>query len=381
MSMDAPVVDPERQQQAREYSRISRRLMLLDLVLGGIYVTAWLVFGWSEDLKSWLQGFIGQEWLLIAGFAFIFGAIGLLLDLPISYYSDFILPHRYGQSNQTRSGWIMDQVKSLILAGIFGLIVLEILYFLLQQAPNTWWLWLAGVLLVFEVLLANLAPVLIFPIFYKTKLLGEEYAELSQRLLALAVRAGAKVKGVYQFDMSTRTKSANAALMGLGNTRRIVLGDTLLSEFTSDEIETVLAHELGHQVNKDIPLLIMFQAILTMGGLYLASLGLNWGISYFGFDGPADIAALPLLILVLGIYGLVTMPLGNAISRWRERLADEYALQLTGNGPAFAAALTRLANQNLAEVDPEPWVEFLLYSHPALSKRIAMANAVHKSPV
>jgi STE24 endopeptidase len=174
--------------------------------------------------------------------------------------------------------------------------------------------------------------------------------------------------------MSRRTKAANAALTGLGNTRRILLGDTLLKEFSPDEIETVLAHELGHHVHRDIPLGILIESLVTLGGLYLASLALNWGVVAFGLDGPADIAALPLFVLVIGLYSLLTMPLSNAYSRWRERLADEYALQATHNGSAYASALTRLANQNLAEVDPEPWVEFLLYSHPALGKRIALAQ-------
>jgi STE24 endopeptidase len=176
--------------------------------------------------------------------------------------------------------------------------------------------------------------------------------------------------------MSKRTKAANAALTGLGNTRRIILGDTLLKEFTPDEIETVLAHELGHHVHKDIPAGMLISALLTLGGLYIAALGLNWGVTYFGFEGVSDIAALPLFMLVMGLYGLVTMPLSNAYSRWRERRADQYALEATGNGQAYASALTRLANQNLAEADPEPWVEFLLYSHPSLSSRIAMAEKV-----
>jgi STE24 endopeptidase len=179
---------------------------------------------------------------------------------------------------------------------------------------------------------------------------------------------------VYKFDMSRRTKAANAALTGLGNTRRIILGDTLLNEFSDDEIETVLAHELGHHVNLDIPIGILVESVITSGGLYLAHLGLRWAVNYFGFDGVSDIAAFPLFMLVVGAYSLVTMPLGNAFSRWRERRADAYALKATGKGQAYASALTRLANQNLAEVDPEPWVEFLLYSHPALGKRIERAE-------
>ncbi|MCJ7734843.1 MAG: M48 family metalloprotease, partial [Anaerolineales bacterium] len=241
-------------------------------------------------------------------------------------------------------------------------------------APETWWLWTAGFLLLFNVLLANLAPILLFPLFNKFSPLDEGHKDLGERLLSLSQKAGIQVMGVYKFDMSRRTKSANAGLTGLGNTRRIILGDTLLDEFQPDEIETVLAHELGHQKNHDIPLGMAVQMILTLGGLYLTSLGLSWGISNFGFVSISDIAALPLFALSLGFYGLITMPISNGFSRWREELADDFALKLTGKGQAYASALTRLSNQNLADVDPEPWVEFLLHSHPALSKRIQRAE-------
>jgi len=215
------------------------------------------------------------------------------------------------------------------------------------------------------------------PIFNKFIPLGDEHADLAERLLKLAEKANTKVRGVFKFDMSRRTKSANAALTGIGNTRRIVLGDTLVDEFTPDEIETVLAHELGHHVHKDSPILIALGTLTTTLGLYLASLVLNWAIDLFGFSSPADVAALPALGLILGVYGLITMPLENAISRWRENMADDYALQSTGKTEAFASAFTRLANQNLGEVDPEKWVVFLFYSHPPLGKRIEKANKLN----
>ncbi len=373
--MSAVTLDEGRQAQAKRYARLRRRLMLVDLALGAVYLFAWLFLGWSQLVKSALLVWSGNEWLLVAGFGAIFGAGYLLLDLPLSFYEGYILPHRFGLSNQTLPGWISDQVKSLLLGGALGLLILELVYALLRLYPETWWLWVAGMLLVLDVLLANLAPLLIFPLFYKFKPLGEEHAGLAERLVNLSERAGRRVRGVYQFDMSRRTKAANAALTGLGSTRRIILGDTLLNEFTPDEIETVLAHELGHEVHKDIPAGILIGSALTLVGLYLASLGLDWGVDYFGFAGPADVAALPLFVLVLGLYELVTMPLSNAYSRWRERRADEFALCMTRNGLAYASALTRLANQNLAEADPEPWVEVLLYSHPALGKRIDQALA------
>ena len=367
-------LDSERQIQAKQYARINRRLMVLDLIISGVYMLAWLVFGWSEALKIWLLRFTTNDWLLLLLYVVVIGGIMFLINFPLSYYQGYTLPHRFDLSTEKISGWITDQVKGILLGGAIGIFVLEIIYAILRAYPALWWLWAAGILLVFNVILANLAPILLMPLFNKFVPLGDEHAELAERLLLLAKRSGTYVRGVFKFDMSKRTKQANAGLTGLGNTKRIIIGDTLLNEFTRDEIETVMAHELGHQVNKDIPLGIIFGSITTLIGLFLASLGLNWGVRVLGFDGTADIAAFPLFLIVLGLYGLVTMPVENGFSRWRERCADEYALSLTHNGPAYASALKRLANQNLSDAEPDAWVEWLLYSHPALGKRIAMAE-------
>jgi STE24 endopeptidase len=372
-------LDPERQKRAKLYARINRRSMVVDLFVSGVYMLAWLVFGWSTALKDWLIQFTTNEWLLVFLFSIVFGGILFIINLPLSYYQGYTLPHRFELSTQGRSGWIMDQVKGIAVGGVVGMIVLEIIYAVWRVNPTLWWLWAAVILLVFNVILANIAPTVLMPIFNKFVPLGQEHADLVNRLMDLAKRSGTYVRGVFKFDMSKRTKEANAGLTGLGNTRRIIIGDTLLNEFTLDEIETIMAHELGHQVNKDIPLGILFGSLTTLVGLYLASVGLNWGVKYFNFEGVADIAALPLFVLVMGIYGMVTMPIENGFSRWRERRADEYALVLTHNGAAYASALKRLANQNLADADPEAWVEWLLYSHPALGKRIDMAEREMKA--
>lgn len=367
-------LDPERQTQAKQYARIRRRLWLADTVLSAIFLLAWILFGWSIALREWIASFAADDWLLVAIFVIVFGGIFSFVTLPLGYYSGFVLPHRFGQSNQSLKDWIVDRLKGLAIGAPLGLLLLELLYLALRATGGLWWLWAAGGMLVFSVLLSNLAPILIMPLFNKYVPLGEEHKDLEDRLLALAERANTRVKGVFKFDMSRRTKSANAALTGIGNTRRIVLGDTLINEFNADEIETVLAHELGHHVNRDIPLFIAFGTVGTTLGLYLASVALNWAVGYFGFSGPADIAAFPALALILSVYGLITQPLDNAISRWRERKADEYALQATGKNEAFASAFTRLANQNLGEVDPEKWVVFMFHSHPPLGERIENAG-------
>ena len=367
-------LDPERQKQAKQYARIRRRLWLVDTAFSALYALAWLFFGWAIALRDWLLTFTTNQWLLVVLFVAVFGGIYSLINLSLGYYSGFVLPHRFGQSNQSFKDWVIDQIKGLAVGAPIGLLLLELLYLALRVTGDLWWLWAAGGMLIFSVLLSNLAPILIMPLFNKYVPLGDEHKELAERLLALAQRANTKVRGVFKFDMSRRTKSANAALTGLGNTRRIVLGDTLINEFSTDEIETVLAHELGHHVHRDIPLFITFGAVSTTISLFLASLALNWAIGYFGFSSPADVAAFPALGILLGAYGLLTMPLDNAVSRWREEMADDYALQSTGKYEAFASAFTRLANQNLGEVDPEKWVVFMFYSHPPLGERIAKAQ-------
>ena len=260
-----------------------------------------------------------------------------------------------------------------------GLILIEVIFFILRVTGDVWWLWQSGAMLVFSVLLVNLSPVLIMPIFNKFTPLSEEHADLERRLIRLAEEADTDVKGVYKMDMSRRTRQANAALMGIGNTRRIVLGDTLIEEFSPDEIETVLAHELGHHVNHDMPILIGFSTVLIALGFFLVSLAMNWAVNAFGLNGVADPAGLPVFMILLSVYQLVVMPVSNAFSRWRERMADDYALQATEKPGAFASAFKRLANQNLGEVDPEPWVVFLFYNHPPLRDRIAKADHWQKA--
>lgn len=377
------VLDPEKQKQAKQYARIRRRLWVVDALFSTVYFLAWIYLGWAIALRAWLTDIVpfgdhwslfANPWFLVPAFVFIFGGIFSVLNLPLGYYSGFVLPHRFDQSNQTLKDWITDQLKGLALGAPLGLILLELLYLALRVTGSLWWLWAAGGLFIFNILMINLAPILIMPLFNKYIPLGDEHQELAERLLKLAERAKTKVRGVFKYDMSKRTKSANAALTGIGNSRRIVIGDTLINEFSTDEIETVLAHELGHHVHRDIPVLVTFGILSTALGLYLASLGLNWAIGTFGFTSPADVAALPALGLIFGVYDLLTMPLNNAISRWREELADSYALQATGKNEAFASAFTRLANQNLGEVNPEKWVVFMFYSHPPLGERIEKAR-------
>ena len=372
-------LDDGRQRQARRYARQHHALMLTQFVMGALGIVVLLVTGLSFSLRTALAGTAAWQpiahWapVQVAAYFGVLYAVYFVLDLPLTYYGGFVLSHRFGLSTQTLGGWIRDLVKGLALSLVFELAALELVYALLALTPDAWWLWVGGTLLVFTVLLANLAPVLLLPIFYTLTPLPE--SELKARLLALAARTHTRVRGVYSMNMSAKTTAANAMLAGLGNTRRIILGDTLLDKFTPDEIEVVLAHELGHQVHADIPKLIAVQTSVTLGGLYLVNVALHQVVAHVhAYHGLADVATLPLIAAALGVFGLVTMPLTNGFGRLVERQADAYALDTTHNTAAFIAAMTRLANQNLAEAEPAPWVEFLLHDHPSIGRRLAFAR-------
>src|SRR5205823_2262928 len=209
--------------------------------------------------------------------------------------------------------------------------------------------------------------------FYRVKPLDKE--ALRARLLALADRAGAKVLGVYEWGLSEKTKKANAALAGIGSTRRILVSDTMLTEYSDEEIEVVLAHELAHHMHGDIWKGIGFESLLILAGFYLASRALAGLAPAVGLRGVSDIAGLPLLVLAAGAVSFVMIPVAHAMSRAFERSADRFALALTKNPAAFISAMKRLAAQNLAEEHPSRIVQVLFYSHPPVRERIAAAES------
>lgn len=367
-------LDPEKQESAKRYARIRRRMYVLDIALGGLYLLWWLVSGTSillEGSISELNVGWAAELILVAFLIFLPWTI---LFLPLDFYSGYILPHRFGLSTQDIRGWLTDLLKSFGVSILLGVPLLVGLYALIRVFPETWWLWAVIGYTLIGTVLTILAPVLLLPLFYKLEPLGEAYQELVERLLMLADRAKATAQGVYTIDMSRRTRAANAALVGMGKTRRILLGDTLIESFTTDEIESVLAHELGHHVHRDIPLSILIQSGLNLIVFFVGAKMLEWIASSLGIPYVYNPALLPALVLVFSIVGFLTMPIGNAFSRWRETMADDFALNMTQNPSAFVNAMTRLANQNLAEASPERWVVFLLHSHPPLEDRIARAK-------
>jgi len=361
--------------EARRYNRIRRWLGIGEFAISLALLVVLVITGWTFKLQNlaYMGGLLQSYSLALFFYVIMLLVIGKVLGLGMDYYS-FRLEHRYQLSNQKFRGWAWDEVKGFLVSAILAAILAELLYFVIRQFSQHWWLvaWVGFLGVV--VLLAQLAPVVLFPIFYKFEPLQDE--ELKLRLVRLGERAGTRVRGVYKWHLSEKSKKANAALTGLGNTRRIILADTLLDQYSADEIEAVLAHELGHHVHKHILKSIVVQAGITLFGFWAANYVLHLAIERWGmFDTLSDFANLPLLILLSTVLSLLLMPAMNAYSRFNERQADRYAFESIRSVQPFISSMNKLAAQNLAERTPARWVEWLFHSHPAISRRVAAAAA------
>jgi STE24 endopeptidase len=296
-----------------------------------------------------------------------------VIELPFAWFQGFALEHRYGLSTQSGAHWLADQAKALAVGTMLAVAGASVVFLALRWWPDGWWLLSTLIFAAAIVALARLAPVLLLPIFYKFRPLDRP--SLVERLMALAARARTDVVGVFEWVLSGHTRKANAALAGLGQTRRILLSDTLLAEYSDDEIEVVLAHELAHHVHRDLWRGIAAQALVLLGGFSLAHLVLRASAGPLGYRDLADPAALPLLMLTGGAWSFVVLPALNALSRAQERAADRYALETTRNPDAFVSAMKRLSQQNLAEERPSRLVRLMFHSHPPIGERIDAARA------
>jgi len=370
---------PKDSPDARRYNRVHRWLGITDFVLGLAFLIVLLATGWNGTLRDAAYQASFQTYsLAVFLYVLMLMVIGKLLGSPLDYYG-FRLEHRYNLSNQKVRSWLWDETMGFLVGLVLGAIVVELLYFVIRQAPQYWWLICWAAFLGLFVLIAQLAPVVLFPIFYKFEPLQDE--NLKSRLVTLSERAGTRVRGVYKWNLSEKSKKANAALTGLGNTRRIILADTLLENYSPDEIEAVLAHELGHHVHKHILKSIAVQAGITFMGFWAANWVLHYAMERWHiFDQLSDFANLPLLVLVSTLLGFLLMPALNAFSRFNERQADRYAFQSIASVRPFISSMNKLADQNLAEREPSQWVEWFFHSHPAISRRVAAAENWAKSP-
>lgn len=365
-----------RKELAKKYELIHNKLFLVDITLtfiGLILLTVGGNSGVSGQLSGILDRLCPNIWLKNGLYVVIISVLYTLFFSPLSFYEGYTLEHKFKLSNQSVWDWTKDKLKGFGVSLVISLILVEVMYLLLRRTETYWWIW-AGILwIIFTLILNKLAPILLIPIFFKLTPLNNP--ELEDRLKVMAKKVGAKIVGIFEIDLSRKTKKANAAFTGMGSTKRILLSDTLLKEYSYEEVEVILAHELGHYFYKHLWKLLVLGVAATFIGLGIGHLILAGSVNKLGFLSITDIGTFPVLSLVLFGFMLVTLPINNTFSRRLERQADKFAIEITNNPKAFISSMEKLSDQNLSNPDPNPVLHFILHSHPSVSERIKMAQA------
>ncbi len=359
---------------AKKYNNIKLAVGICKGIISFLLIFFFVYLGYSSELENYLRQYSGNSYIVLLIYIFITGFAASVIFFPVNYYVEFYLEHKYKLSNQTFWKWIWEDLKGVLVSGVIGIPLLLLFYYVMLKFGQQWWLPFAIIIFLVSVVLARIVPIFILSLFYKISPLEDE--ELKSRVEKLAKDAGLKLKAVFKFNMSKNTKKANAAFTGIGKSKRILLGDTLLDNFNNDEIETVLAHEMGHYYHKHILKNIVLGTVTSFLTLYLISVFYNLSLSWFGFNSITQISALPILSLWGMLIGIVQQPLVNMLSRKYEYQADSYAIKATGKPEDFVRTLEKLNEQNLGDKEPHPIVEWFFYSHPSIKKRVSFIKSL-----
>jgi len=356
---------------AKKYSRIKYTLSLIETGYLVIILVLFSATGLSKILALSIAKFAPQIFLIPA---YLLAAYILyyLLNFPLGLYHSFILEHKFNLSRQKISDWLKDQLKSGVIFYVILLILFEAFYYILEISPRGWWLVVSIFWIIFNLILARLMPVMIIPLFFKYKRLSDE--ALRERIIHLAAKVKIKIMDVFEIDFSKKTLKANAAFVGWGRTRRVILADTLKDKYSHDEIAVILAHEFAHYKLKHLIKLILINSAATIVAFYFIFKTSSNVLNFFNLSSLSDIAAFPVICLYFAVFGVIMQPLQNFLSRIMERHADKVALEVTGNKEAFISMMEKLAQQNLADRSPHPLIKFFFFDHPPIDERIQMAK-------
>jgi STE24 endopeptidase len=368
--------DQTRQEKAREYSRVSRYWYLAGTAWNFVLLLALGLSGLSVWLRNWAASISSSPYVIVLLYVLVFGVGYVVLTFPLDYYRGYLLPKRYGLVIQSIWSWLLDRLKGGAFGAVIGLIAVEVLYYLLRDFPTLWWIMAALLSIVFTLIMAQVGPILIAPLMEKYTPL--EDADLRTRLQNLAARVGARLTGVYTVHLGEKTTRANAMVTGIGRGKRMILVDTLFGRYSNEEIEVVMAHELGHQVHHDVWKGVGVESAATIFTFFILAWVMPAAAGPFHYQGIADVAGLPAFALTFLVVSLALMPLENLYTRWIETEADRFALQTTRNPIGFRSMMAKLADQNLGELDPPRWVKILFYSHPPTGERIRYAEEMVK---
>jgi len=362
--------------KTKKYNAIRNRLALCEPAYAMIVVVAIQVSGLSSWIRETSTGLTGTWYAAVSVYALILGAVFYAGLLPLKFFRSYLIEKSFGLSRYTLLGWAKDEAKGALISGATFCGFAYFLYYTIRAYPDFWWIAITAIWIAFTIMLAQLAPVILLPLFYKFKPLEDQ--GLRDRLKGLAGRCGVRILDVFSLGLSAKTNKANAALTGIGPTRRVLLGDTLLDNYEPDEIEVVLAHELGHHKLGHIPRSILLGAAGTLLAFYLIKASSATILGSLNIGSISNVSSLPAILFALILFGAISAPIQNAYSRKIEREADLFALKNTGFVDAFVSCMQKLSSQNLSDPSPGRFIEIMLYSHPPVSKRIEMAQGFNK---
>jgi Zn-dependent protease with chaperone function len=363
---------PEPSEKALSYYRSGNVLWVANIIWGLLIPALFLFTGFSGRIRNWAQR-LGKNWFFVIGIYFvIFSIISFVIDLPLDYYEGYVREHAYGLSNQNFGKWFSDALKGLLVGLVMGVLFLWVPYLLLRKSPRCWWLYSGLLTIPFLFLVFLIQPIWIDPLFNKFGPMKDKTLEAT--ILRLAGRAGIEGVRVFEVDKSEDTKALYACVTGFGNTRRVVLWDTTIARMNEQELLFVMGHEMGHCVLGHV----WKSILLIIATLYAVHRTTGWLIHRykhrFGFDQLADIASLPLIVLLCGLYLFIVTPIDLAYSRHIEHEADRFGLELTKNNHAAATAYVKLQTDNLGV--PRPGLMYKLWRarHPTLGEHIDFCN-------
>jgi Zn-dependent protease with chaperone function len=363
---------PERRAQAIAYSDTKHTLYFVDIFYSFIVLGLVLATGFSGRVRAWADRLGKRRFFVWAIYLLALSIVLWILDFPLTYYTGFALEHKYDLSNQTFGAWLWEGAKGEAISYLVGLILIWLVYVAIRRSPRRWWLWVGAAAAPVAAFLIVLAPIIVAPMFNKFTPLQNQ--ELKAKILNLASQAGIEDSKVFEVDASKQSKKYNAYVTGLFGSKRIVLYDTILQDMKEDEILFVMSHEMGHYVMHHIWLGVASITVFVLISAFLVAQIADRLIMRFGprwrFTSLSDFASFPLIALLFAFFGFISQPVFSGMSRHFEHKADEYGLRMTDNPQAAASAFEKLAAKNLSNPEPSAFIEFWLYDHPTIKKRV-----------
>ncbi len=359
--------------RAKNYSLIKYTLSILGIIYSLFLLLIFVWSGLSNALQQALFKLSTNTYCLLPLYIIIISAAYYLLSFPINFLESYILERKFCLSNQKLRSWFFDQFKAGIISYIISLIAIEFFYYILKYYPHTWWFIASVFWIFFALILAKLTPLVIIPLFFKYKKLSDE--TLKTRIVNLAYKMKVKIIDVFEIDFSSKTLKANAAFVGWGKSRRVILADTLKDKYAYEEIEVILAHEFAHYKKRHLLKLILINSFLTALLFFIIFKTNTFTLRLFNISSLLELSALPLVLIYFIVFAVGMQPFQNYISRIFEKDADRTALSITGLKEAFISMMEKLTRQNLSDRSPHPLIKIFFFDHPAVDERIALAKS------